>query len=442
MGLYPPAARVVAEGKMLAKRPDNAYSWQGMLIRYCLAGGMAFCVYAVARRGVGAWYFQRKSPQALQTAIRWDPYNAQYYDALATMRHFYADNENPYEQVALYEGATSLSPQNALYWADLGTAYDWAGNNAEALRAFERAEELFPNSPDILWRLANFYVRTGKTSDGLEALRKVLAGGGVPRQDVFSLAENATQDKKRILDEVVPPEAPILMEYLDYQAKAGDIASAEQAWDRLLGLKLRFELPESFFYLDTLIQKRETERLGKAWSELGERFPEKVGSLYAHANHVANGSFESDILNGGLDWRAVPVEGASVSMDSSEAVDGIRAARIDFDGTQNVDYGHLLQYMLVRPNTRYKFSGYMRADRITTDRGPRFQVFDAYDAGKEFLETENVVGSSEWKEQKLEFKSTADTHLLVIRIARPASSKFDNKISGTVWIDRVVLKEE
>ena len=84
----------------------------------------------------------------------------------------------------------------------------------------------------------------------------------------------------------------------------------------------------------------------------------------------------------------------------------------------------------------------MRADRVSTDSGARFQVFDPYDAGKEFYATENVIGTSAWAEQRLEFKTAADTHLLLIRIARPPSGKFDNKIAGTVWIDAVRLTEE
>src|SRR5213082_165491 len=103
---------------------------------------MLLCLNAVTRRGIAAWHFQKKTPEALQAAIRWDPRNAQYYDALATMRHFYADTDNPDEQVKLYQRAVNLSPQNALYWADLGTAFDWAGNRSEALRAFERAQGL------------------------------------------------------------------------------------------------------------------------------------------------------------------------------------------------------------------------------------------------------------------------------------------------------------
>ena len=423
--------------------PDNTRHWQNITVRRSLAMGMLLCVYSVTRRGVAAWYFQKKSPEGLQAAIRWDPRDAQYYDALATMRHFYADNDNPDEEVKLYERAVSLSPQNAVYWSDLGAAFDWSGNRIEAVRAFERSKELFPNSPDLHWKLANFYVRSGKTLEGLHALRKVLLGGGVPQQDVFALAEGATEDKKMILEETVPPEPPLLLGYLNYQASEGDMIAAEQAWTKLFGLKLPFDLPETFFYLETLIQRRETLQLAQAWSALGERFPEKVGALRAAPNLVTNGSFESDILNGGLSWRVASLDGVMVSIDSRQATDGGRSIRIEFDGRQNVDYGHLLQYVLVRPNTRYHFSGYMRTAAITTDSGPRFQIFDAYDPDKMFVGTESLLGTLGWTKQQLEFKTPVDTRLLVIRVARPASEKFDNQIRGIVWVDdvRLVIEE-
>lgn len=430
------------QGGKLTGPFDSTRPWQSIAIQCSLAICMVLCAYAATRRGIAAWYFQEKSPEGLHSAIRWDPRNAQYYDALATMRHFYADNDNPEEQVDLYEQTVSLSPQNALYWADLGAAFDWAGNHNQALRAFEHSKELFPNSPDVNWKLANFYIRSGQTLEGLHALRKVLLGGGVPQQDVFALGERATEDKKVLLEEMVPHVTPILFGYLNYQASAGDIIAAEQAWGKLLALKLPFELPQAFFYLDALIQKGQTEQLAEAWSALIERFPVKAGSLGLTPNLVANGSFESDILNGGLEWRVVPVDGVTVSIDSGDAVDGRRSLRIEYDGTRNVDYGHLLQYVLVRPNTRYRFSGYIRTEAITTDSGPRFQIFDAYDPGKMLAATENAVGTSGWTEKRLALKTAADTRLLIVRVARPASEKFDNKIRGTVWIDNVRLVAE
>jgi len=69
-------------------------------------------------------------------------------------------------------------------------------------------------------------------------------------------------------------------------------------------------------------------------------------------------------------------------------------------------------------------------------------VFDAFDMGKLFLSTENTLGTSGWSSVQFEFKTKADTRLLVVRVARPASEKLDNQISGTVWIDRVSLTPE
>ncbi|HKD50151.1 MAG TPA: tetratricopeptide repeat protein [Candidatus Acidoferrum sp.] len=208
----------LALGGLLKKPSEGIRRWCSLAVRYGLAIGLLLLAYAATKRGVAAWYFQRESPQALEAAIRWDPGNAQYYDALATMQHFYADSDNPDEQVTLYERAVSLSPQNALYWADLGTALDWEGNRNQAQRAFEHSKKLFPNSPDINWKLANFYVRDGKTEEALHTLREVLQSGGVPQQNVFALAKRSTEDKEVILEEMVPDRAPILLGYLNYQA--------------------------------------------------------------------------------------------------------------------------------------------------------------------------------------------------------------------------------
>ena len=81
----------------------------------------------------------------------------------------------------------------------------------------------------------------------------------------------------------------------------------------------------------------------------------------------------------------------------------------------------------------------MRVKGITTDSGPRFEVSDAFEMGKLFLSTENTVGTSGWSSQQFEFKTKADTRLLILRVARPSSEKLDNLIKGTVWIDRVSL---
>jgi hypothetical protein len=409
-------------------------------IRMCVVIGLLFCMYLAGRRGIGAWYFRKHTPEGMQAAIHWDPGNPEYYDALGTLVHFYEDKGDPREIVRLYETATRLSPDDAHYWADLGAAYEWAGQRGDALRAFRRAQELFPHSPEINWRLANFYIRGGQIPEGLSALREVLLGGSVPRRDVFALATSATRDTGAILDEMLPVSAAFYFDFLDFLTASSKIEDAEKVWARLLALNAPFELHQSFPYLDGLIQHRETGPLVEVWAALGKLFPAQIHPSVPARNLVVNGSFEFEILNGGLDWRVAPVEGAVVSVESTEAQDGTRSLRIDFDATQNLDYWQVFQYVPVESETQYQFSGYMRTKGITTDSGPRFQIYDAYEPSKLFYSTENLIGTTKWSAQQLKFKTGADTHLLVVRVGRPASHKFDNRIAGTVWIDDVILE--
>jgi hypothetical protein len=207
----------------------------------------------------------------------------------------------------------------------------------------------------------------------------------------------------------------------------------------LLELKLPSALAQSFPYLDALIQHRELDRLKDAWSSLCSRFPQEVCTRESKPNLITNGDFAFPLLNGGLDWRVIPVEGAAVNEDASVGVQGGKSLRINFDGTRNLDYGHVLQFVPAMPGSTYTFSAYMCAQGISTDSGPRFEVLDAYDPSKLFLSTENATGTYDWAPHQLEFKTGPDTRLLIVKVARPPSRKFDNQLSGTVWIARVSL---
>jgi hypothetical protein len=421
-------------------------------VRSFLVLCLLYCMYLAVRQGIGAWYFRKSTPQAIQTAIKWDPGNPEYYDALGTLTHLYATGGNPGEVVRLCEKTTELSPYNAFYWADLGAAYEWAGRKNDALRAFTRAHALFPNSPEINWKIANFYVRTGKISDALHTLKEVLLEDPTKERQVFSLASNATGDSLKILQEMLPRTAPLLLDYLNFQVESNRMEAAAQTWATWLKLDSPFDPARTFPYLDALIQHQNVDHLSEAWSALSTRFPQEIGARQSEPNLIINGNFNFAPLNGGLDWRILPVPGATATVDASTPFDGSKSLRINFDGTQNLEYAHVLQYVPVTPNTAYKFSAYMRAQGITTDSGLRFVLQDAYDpaelidvSGKAAnparfsISTENGTGTYDWSPHELEFKTPGNTRLLIVRLARPVSRKFDNKLEGTVWIAHVTL---
>jgi hypothetical protein len=403
---------------------------------------LLLCIDLTVRRGVGALYFRKGSPDNVQAALKWDPSNPRYYDSLATLMHLYADDENPNEIIRLYRNAVGLSPHDAELWADLGAAYDWAGSSSQAVGAFQKAHFLFPNSPQINWRLANFDFRTGRTLEALSALKRVLSEDSSAQRNVFMLVTRATNDRKAILNVMLPPQGPLLFAYLNFEAEKGDLDGAQEVWARIIQSNLEFNLHQAFPYLDALIHHRKADQLAETWSILTKRFPALVGPDGDGSNLVTNGSFRRDILNGGLDWRVVPVEGVTVGLSVESPCGDARALRITFDGSRNLDYSHVVQYVRVQPATRYRFSSQARAEGITTDTGPRFEISDAYNMNRLFASTENVLGTSDWSEQHAEFTTGSDTHLLLIRIARPPSSKLDNKIFGSVWVTHVLLKPE
>jgi tetratricopeptide (TPR) repeat protein len=309
--------------------------------RIGLSLSLLYCIYLTGRQAVAAWYFQEQTPDSIHKAIHWGPRNAKYYATLARILQFSQDQEGPAELVQLYEAATRLSPHQAQYWAGLAGAYEWAGRLEDAARAYERARQLFPNSPDINWSAANFHVRRGETGEALHALRKTLLADPEMRRHVFELAWHAGANSKLILEETVPDSPDILFPYISYLIDTQRMDEAEQAWSRLLERGPRFEVREAFPYLDALIQHRRVDHLRAAWGAVAERFPGQVPGQSSDSDLVTNGSFEQEILNGGLDWRITPVEGVVVSADNQAFFNGVRSLRIEFDGRHNVKYSRV-----------------------------------------------------------------------------------------------------
>jgi len=408
-------------------------------VRILLSLVLLFCIYWVATGAVAQWYSRQQSAEGLRKAIQWDPGNPMYYAALARVLSTSLEGADLDEVIRLYEKSTELRPLEARYWAELGGVYEQVERLQEAQRAYAEAEKLFPNSPQLNWQSGNFHLRQGNIPLALKSFQKVLLGDPGLLPQVFDLAWRAGAEPELILNEMIPPQPNIMFAYLDYLVQKKRIEQAAEVWERILALQLPFEPKSAFPYLDALIASKRVDLLTSAWAELAKRNPTRLRQRAFDPNHLTNGDFEGEILNGGLDWRVGILEGVIVTVDGLRFFDGTHSLKIQFDGTRNIDYGHVYQFVPVKPKTLYRFTGYMRVQGITTDSGPRFQIYDAYDPSKLFLSTENLVGTSGWSPQQLEFQTSPDTQLLIVRVARPASQKFDNQIAGALFIDRVIL---
>jgi hypothetical protein len=394
---------------------------------------------SAARQGVASYYFRQNLPDALQTAIIWDPANPVYHAALANLVHQYGQNPDPHAVIRLYQKAVDLSPFDAGYVADLAQANDWAGRTDLALPLFQRAQQLFPNSPEINWKLANFYVRSTNSYDALLPLKKILSSNIIETNQIFALCDHAGIDSVTVLDRLLSPNIPAYFAYLNFETQHNNFSAAQETWNRLLTLKSPFEPKDAFLFLDTLIRAHELDRAYEVWSSLVSRFPDRIPSPASANNLITNGNLQADILDGAFDWRVFPVKGVAVNQDSAGPTADSRSLRIEFDGTENLYYGSVLQFVAAKPSTIYTISAFTRSQAITTDAGVGVQISDGYDSNKILGSTDPLIGTTPWSEQSFSFETPPNTRLLIVRIVRYPSQKLDNKISGAFWLSRVSL---
>jgi hypothetical protein len=162
--------------------------------------------------------------------------------------------------------------------------------------------------------------------------------------------------------------------------------------------------------------------------------------LPSEKNLISNGDFEDELLNFGFAWRIVPAEGVYAGLNTSTYHSPSHAFLIQFSGKQNLLYQHVYQYVKVSPGQSYRLQAFMKTEGITTDSGPRLQVYDPYNAAALDKLTDDLTGTSDgWVPLLLDFAAGPKTELIVVRLIRLPSKKFDNLISGKVWLDDVKL---
>ena len=81
----------------------------------------------------------------------------------------------------------------------------------------------------------------------------------------------------------------------------------------------------------------------------------------------------------------------------------------------------------------------MRSIDLTTDEGLRFHIFDPESGARLDAYTEQLTGTNDWTPLEKTFKVPPSSNLIVVQLCRTPSWKFDNKIAGEAWVDRVSL---
>jgi tetratricopeptide (TPR) repeat protein len=419
-------------------RLDLTRAWQRVLVLATAVLLAGIVIFFSAKAYMAARWDASANPALWLKAAKLEPGNAEYWRHVGLLRQWDMNPSDMREAVHYLQIATKVNPRSSGVWMDLADAYATAGEETRAKEAYDRALYSFPMSAEVAWRYGNFLLYQENYSEAYPKIRKAIAIDPSLTQSALAECWQSNPDVKSIANGLLPDKSEYYLSAIGFFLSQKLTDPAVAIWKRQRERALAIDMEETVPLVDALIGE---DRIGEAqqiwqnglqasnWLEDGE----KNGSL------VSNGGFEHDIANGGFDWREAPLSATNFDFDSAFAHSGTRSLRVDFDGTENLDFGHLFQYVAVTSDTRYHFSAFVRTEGLTTDRGIRFEILDVHHPEQLQVATAELTGTNLWTRLETDVVTGPDTQAVKITLRRVPSWKFDNKLNGTVWVDDVAL---
>ncbi len=411
--------------------------WQRIclgLLTLALAAGYLYA--AVRQYRAARWATSDDQPFGLKKAIDLEPGNASYRHRLG--QFLYLTELNADATLPHYEAAVTLDPFSGQNWLDLAAVWEVKGDSMQQENAMRRALVAEPFTPDVVWGVANFHLVRGEIDDAVPLLRRFTEAKSTIDGNIdttaMDVAWRATHNVDLLVDRVLPPASAYRAALIQFLLAQNDPAATASAWSRLVELQQPFDERVGLTYVNLLMQQQAIATAAKVWNDMGVLIPGFHAHLGSENNLVVNGGFEEELLDAGFEWRLIPQPNRTLSADAGQFHTGNRSLRIDFDG-EGTDTG-LIQTIMVKPNTRYRFSAFMRTEGILSASGPRFVVTG--DGGERYFTSEDVIGSSFWRESQSTFTTNPGAATITISVTRDHG---DSLIKGTAWVDDISLQE-
>jgi tetratricopeptide (TPR) repeat protein len=357
------------------------------------------------------------------------PWESQARQQLAGARE--ADAQ---KAIAVFREVLQRDSQNPYRWADLGEAFLEAGQKENARDCYAQVLALAPRSAPFLLRVANFYFQIGENNQALPITARILAL--IPDYDsiIFSDYTRLVDHPEDVLRYGLPEDRRAVKSWLQYLMQAGRLDDAQRTWDWIAQRGYADDRTAGE-YADFLVQQGHPDWAASAWAQhLGARAGD-----YRKSTYLFNGSFEFEPNPSPFDWSLGHAPGVEVARDCTTAWSGNCSLRISFAGTQNLGFAAASQLAFVRSGPQH-FHASVRTEGLTTDQGIRFRICDAESPARLDVIFGQFTGTMPWSPVEQDFAVPTQTKLLRVQVIRQPSMKFDNKVSGTAWIDELRLE--
>lgn len=390
----------------------------------------AFYVYVVCSVWRADWLQGRLDQGSLETSARLQPWNAKTQWLLG--RYSLNVTQDYPAALTFLQHAIALNPYDGHCWLDLAELHQVRGETDESQAALERALRAEPTSTEISWEVANFYLVQNDAERALPLFRAAIKHDSANTAAAINLTWRATKNVSQIVSQVLPAQPAPYFTFLKILTAQNQSSAASQLWHDLIAHGFRFPVEDAFSYFDYLLQTQQIDQARQVWTDLSKAHPEVRDDITS--NLVRNGSFETDFLNGGFDWRSQTTGQVNVSMDTNQFHSGNRSLRVEFIGPAVSDVG-VYEYVPVQPSTAYRLIAFVKTEELTTASGPRLVIEEP--STKTVLgTTDEFLDTSSWMRHTAEFVTGPDTRLLTLRLSRIPGNLL---IKGTLWLDDIDL---
>ena len=376
-----------------------------------------------------------------RAAALW-PSNPEFHYRIGILIFNSIDHQDSAEALRQARQATELGPLWVRYWGQLAWACESAGDSQCADRAIERISRLAPMDPEAISLTANYYLLSNRPALALEQFRHLLRIAPSYGRDVFRICDSAGYPTAQLEQAFIDAGPQVVMAYVSYLAEHKP-ASARQLWSDLVRKAGSGDFPLTLAlvapYVDRLLQLGDGQEVQTVRLDL-EKLKVLTNDLAAEGNLVFNGDFEQQPSNEGFDWRKPEARYPIVDFAAGNAHSGKRCMRVDFTVPRNDTYSLVNQWLPLQPNSHYRLSAYVRSESITSDSGPRLQLYDPLCRACLDATSESTVGTTPWHEIHLDFSTGPATRLGRLEVVRLPGRTFPRDITGVFWLDNVSLK--
>lgn len=380
--------------------------------------------------GIAEYYSQQDDRTEVVEALLWQPLQPQglYQQALTQLE------SAPPAAERLLQAAAWADPSDALVYLALADLWVKAGRVPVAQGLVAVADALGPMRPPALSRSADFWLRQGHWDRVLARWSNLLLNRPENANQLFPVLLRVAENPagRPLLRPFLEHPPAWWLQFFSYTAQKAQypetVLSLYQARRRQGDLLDRVEQQ---VYLDRLLRDKRWLEAYLAWlNGLDDRQLTVLGNVY-------NNGFELPITSLGFDWRIAPVRGAVVETVSTYGVRGYKALHVGFNG-QRVQFNHVSQYLFLQPG-RYRLYGWVRPDRLRTERGLRWTVRCAPDRPA-LMASEPFLGSDDWRLFAVEFVvPESDCMAQVLRLELEGRAALDFEVEGDIWFDDLTV---